>query len=621
MADQTLSAEIDIKTNSPLAKKQLEALEKELEKLNKTLKAVDVDSLSREIDTLDKSIASLESSKADRNIQSLDKSLMGLNKTTKEANKNMSGMNGAFAKLAQVSEIINTAIEAISSFQRMLEFLSDPKKLKRLAVLLNILGSLASIRGFQKTGDALKNLSIRVNDFSNVVQDMDLDKTFIETAKKLEFLSTTVEVLKTAFTGLGVSAIALGGVGVGRELSDDFDKAVTKINKDLIRALDRVGTSLRKLPPIAIPLKGIKNSIASIEELSNSVSKNAIPGLIRLADRAFLAGTAMTVLGANLRESENVTISVTGNLLILAGILSGALGIALTSILKLMGELSIMLGVTLFNAMNEFAKIAEKGEVELRAFEFTVRGFGKSLGEEAVGSLQLWNEQIAKVVETSTFGSGEVRKAVSLIVKESQVLGLSVRDNIKLLKTSADVAAATGKSIEEVAIALASGIAGNAQAVLSLGINLKESNSHLQDYAKTQGKAFKDMTDSEKIAVRFKTVLSDTLPLLGAASDATNTLSGSQRVLARNLDMVKSSLGSVGVIQKAVISLQTKFAQALLALGPGILGTVGDLQDFISVSLIVFGVVAKYTALITTFVFIWKVAQGIIGSNTLGRKP
>jgi len=535
----------------------------------------------------------------------LTKATNTLNSSTKNLTEAYKEEDGVLVSLwGTMTDGVSTVSSLINIFQTFwgaIERFSDPDFLTRLSQVLGIFSNLASLKGNSALADTLESVSDAVAGYADTIQNA-------KDLLSLDFLSMATEKLnqiKNTILNTGKAAVALTAIGV----------AAAEVGLD-ISAMDIVSKGAGK----SLSLFGKKASriVGDIKSIGAATQGNAIPGIIGLADKAFILGGALGVIGFQLRDSEDAFTRMTGSALLLAAALSGGLGLVLGQIIKSVGELITDMGVGLGKAMIEFTAMANKAEVASRAFAFTINNFSKAIGQ-SVGTMESWGAVINDVSKSSTFGSGAIEKAISLIVKESNVLGLSLEQNEKILKRSADVAAATGKTIEEVAGQFASGLTGNSQAVLALGINIRSSNKHIQEYSSELGKSFDQLTDMEKTQVRFKTIMADTVPLIGAAADATNTFAGSQAVLKRNIDGVKIVLGEAGVLEKNLLKVQNFFVQSVLNLDRGFLGLVGNLQDVATVGFIFLGFVTSAALKITLFTTVLQFSRKALLDNKLAQ--
>lgn len=352
--------------------------------------------------------------------------------------------------------------------------------------------------------------------------------------------------------------------------------------------------------------EGGRQAAQKFNTTAGSTFKTATVGLIGLTEAAVLAGPTLITIGSSMQELESKTGRVIGKISIFAGILAVSFGAAVVYAVKTTGMFVAALGDKLIGAMEKFQNKAIELESSVASLAFTIQGFGRELGEQAVGTVEQWQGAINNLVKTTIFGQKEISKAVSFLVSEGTSLGLSLEQNMAILARAADIASAKGKSIEEVTGAILNAITGNSQALFNMGVDVRDVALAHSKYIEEAGKTVEQLTELEKQQARMSLVFSKSSGFIGAAANAVNTTKGAYAQYEKQLEQVQATLGKQGVLTTFIISLQTKLATAILSVPQPLLELIGTMQDFLGITLKIVGTILHYSFTILTLTTVYK---------------
>ncbi|HUV46232.1 MAG TPA: hypothetical protein VMW45_04110, partial [Dehalococcoidia bacterium] len=703
MADQNLTAEIQIKTNSPLAKKQLEMVEKELMKLNKVLKEADksgeglsktIDSmetlkLSKSIDNLNQTLHGLKKALPTDQMKNLDREMTSLNRTVTGTAKLVpivSALGAAFSvltneqllrrisRLARIASLLATikgypgiakalravgrgfayaavqaekfnktkeklqlllfkqevedtssALEDLGSVIRSLDSavnimrnllaaldaLADPARIKRLSLMANILGNIAIIKGYDTLGENLKGASDKIDGFANKIQKAkdasgNFDEKLQSTNKTLERVVISIGVAEKAAVAIGGAFTLLAGIKISTAINKELGLITTALGGELSGSINKATFSFEAFK------RAVMSTGQSFKNVFSKAIQPAIPGIIGFADEMTKVGLVLTFVGSRVEQSENRLISFAGTLTKIVGIAIGGLSIAASLAITAVGSLIQTLSIRLFSVLDELSIKFEAGQAKLKQFTFIVEGFGKAFGTQVAGTLTQWNSLLGEVTQNSTTAGEEVRKSISALVKEAQILGFTAKDIEKVVRRANDVAAATGQKLGDVTQSLIAGFVGQSQAALNLGVDLREVTvAHGQ-----LGKGVDDLSkvngNAAKVQLRLNEFFKQTIPIVGAAKLTIDSLTGSQQKLNQEVDTLSSRIGGSADVIILYNQVLTKLLRLVNQLPPALFEVVGIFLQIASVAGIVIGTFLKYAAIIATLSSVFGILNAVI---------
>jgi hypothetical protein len=495
----------------------------------------------------------------------------------------VSGLATSFGNLIVFVNDVNSAVDQLTS----------PANLKKLSDLSNILSVLARYKGYNDLADGLHNVGDKLDDVAiKVEQGGTLSSTFDMLASRARTFNDALDKTKETIGVLGTAVIGSGLVKLAFQselVSSSFSKMVVFLGKN----------------------------IQGVEKFGNAFADIVAPGILNAAKAAGIAGPVLFSLGMAAQESENAFVRFAGKIAIVASLLATSFSVSLVFVSKALGNLMQTIGQELNAVISEYVKVSVKAQAVTSAFRFTIEGFTRILGSEAVGTMTVWNNLTKEIVASSTYTTQQVQKGISLLIKEGQALGLSVAQNTKLLKIAADVASATGNEIEDVVLRITQGLSGQSQGLLALGINVQDAALEHTKYIKETGRTVESLSNAEKQQLRFNEIVRQSLPLLGASEAKLLTVAGAQTVLGRNVEQLQIKIGNASEFTRLFNVALASIASTLLDVPDPIIQTVGAIADFSSVVLQVAGFITKYILGVSLLVTVYKGLNLVLESSII----
>lgn len=518
------------------------------------------------------------------------------NANVAQSAESFDALTGSMQPFSAAAQNVMGFVESFNQMAAAIDNATDPRKMQALSNLLMIASMLAMSKGKFGLAEQLRGISDKAQEAANGMAKLDAvgEQQLQDMADKGRTLTGVIDTTQTAMTGL----IGAYGLFKASQFAQRFDfvrEATEKFRGSIGKTGAEVGT------------------------FTKTVMAGATPSFMKFIEGATLVAPLLYGIGTALRDSESAFVRFLGIMVQVASFMLGGFAVAINAVIFWIADLAVSIGVKLMTAMEGFTEVAQKAEQSLAAFTFTVVNFGKELGEGSVGSIELWNEQVAMMAETTAFSQQSIQKSIKLLIADGMALGITVEQNTQLLKRAGDIAAATGKDLEEVTIALLSGISGNSQAALALGIDLRESAMAHSELVKESGKAIEQMSNMELQQARLGMIFERTKPLIGAAAMQLETVAGASEKLANTTKQLKAELGAQGVVTRTLIVLQQKFIQSLLDLPKSVTYAMGTLQDFASVTLIVGGTVLKYVFAVSLLVGILTTLTKVVQTNAFAQ--
>ena len=469
-----------------------------------------------------------------------------------------------------INDAVADATLVFRSLYETFQNITDPKFVNNLANILTIVSAYARFKGESEFANFLGNAADKAGTLAQKLQDIRDNGGFNleETANKAKKLDTVLKALEFSIGAVKLAASGFIALQIAKQF-DLFNNSVAKLELGMANLASRI-----------TPLSAVFNSRFN-------------PGLIKLTEIATVVTPLVFGFGKALSESEDAAISFIGKITIAASILTGAFATAVTLGIKLISDFTISLGDRIIETMDKFSKISAKSESVLQAFNFTLQGFNRVVGD-SVGTLEFWEHQIQNIVKSSTFASNEIRKGISLLVKEGAALGLDAEKNARIARIAADVAASTGREFADVSQRIIEGLAGQSEGLLALGINVRETHLEHSEFLKQLGKTTSELSDAEKKTIRFNEVIKQTKPLIGAATAAIDTVEGATAVYNRTLEAIQIRIGEANTATKFYLKTLSNLSTMFLGLPDPILEVLGTLIDITGVTLKVVGTFVKY---------------------------
>lgn len=483
------------------------------------------------------------------------------------------------------------------------------------------------------TENMLIDIQVKVGNSSKNVDQVsgnlaDLNKSISETNQSLKSIERQFQQLGLAFNNVATNITTSNS-----EVKESFKTLDTEVAKSqrtwdavldttkfagFIAATGAVAYQFNQVKSAAQPAIDAFQTMAKHAGTAGKIISKSLPTTIwGIAEAAGMAAPALIALGSAMQTTDSIVLDTIGTFLKFAGILAGGVVAAIGFVINLVGNLAVSLGEKLLKSVSANTEAFIKFQSVMSQFNFTIQGFGKTFGEDVVGSLDYWNKTLEDVYKNTVFTRDEIAKSIKILVAEGQVIGLTVEENTKLLNRAADVAAATGRDLYEVTQMIVSGLTNNSQAVLALGIDIRDTSVSHTDYAKTAGISIEQMDSQQLAMARLSTLYERTIPIIGAATKQTETIAGATAIYEKTLKDIEIKLGETGAATEAYYVTLTKIAKFFAELPTPLLAFIGNIKDVAGVLLILVGNILKVSVFAFALIGTMKILNHIL-SVTLG---
>lgn len=525
------------------------------------------------------------------------------------------------------------AISSIANFAQTIDIMTSPEKLSRLSALINILAAVARFKGMEDLSNNLRKIGEQVTVVSGKIEAFRRETipSFEEASKKASLFLSVMDglgvAIKSAIGVLGVGGIAGAAIILTKnfksmaDVTDALSKGLVfvKENQSKIRAQwESDAPFLEKaMSSFKIGFDGGREAAVKFGASTKESLREIKPGFVGLFDAAALLGPQMVALGHVLGEVDNEFVKVIGRSITAAGVFGAVFAAAIVFAVKALGNFAEAMGDMLIKTMDEFTKKANEVQAVMKNLGFVIAGFSREIGKSAVGSQEIWDNEMRKIVESTNFTQKEVAKSISLLVKEGTSLGLTVDQNAEVLQRAADIAASSGQELEQVTQAILKALTGNSDALFNLGIDVRDVALAHSKYVEEAGKTVDELTMLEKQQARLDLLFKKSAGVVGAAAAATTTATGAYKQLEKQIDAVKISLGEQGFVTQFLIRTQSQLLRTLISLPKPIFDFVGAFIDVLGVFLKVAGVVTTNVFLILTLTSAYKILTVVVVKYTV----
>jgi len=113
-----------------------------------------------------------------------------------------------------------------------------------------------------------------------------------------------------------------------------------------------------------------------------------------------------------------------------------------------------------------------------------------------------------------------------------------------LTQLAADLASFNNANVDDVLLAIRSGLIGEAEPLRRYGVLLSETRVQQEALAETGKKNVKALTDQEKALARYRIILQDTVPAQGDFERTSGGLANQQRILSAEIEDLSASMGN-----------------------------------------------------------------------------
>lgn len=349
--------------------------------------------------------------------------------------------------------------------------------------------------------------------------------------------------------------------------------------------------------PIAAVASGISNAKTIISGFGESLIRTS-PSFLSITEGGVLLAPILLTLGGILMSTDNQLLKFLGTMTLVATIMLTGFATAVSFLAHAIGGLAVRIGDNLLNVMAKFESKAAKFQEITNLMTFTIKGFGREMGVEAVGSVERWSAVMDKVNKTTAFTSDEIAKSIKILVAEGAALGIAVNDIENMLTRSVDVAAATGKDLSDVTERIAKAMTGQADGLSSMGIMVGEAAVNHSHFAHELNKTTAQMTKQELVQARVNTLFENTAAFVGASAVQMETINGANKRYEKTIQDIEIRLGQQSVATMTYINTLTDLAIAFVRLPGPIITVIGTSIDFLGVTLKILGTILQYSILI-----------------------
>ena len=551
--------------------------------------------------------------------------------------------------MAQTKEFVvglrfETDLGQIKKSIDSLTVLSDAmvKAQKRIDDQLKVLGlsSDSASKGVDHLSDSMRDLTNESNKERNfnINADKSINTLNIlndifpllkiaqeEAAKATERLNTVNDKL-----GLGLGELAIGFIGlmagIGQFVNSLPEAQVTSFEDAVYKANRTLGNWTRGF----LNLSSLTNSafkismsdagrwFSSLTTGFKSAASDFRPFSLTFIETLAVMSPLMITFGEAMQKVDNRTTQLIGTLLIFVGTLVGKVTGVITYLLKLTGDFAQSIGQELGKALERFSIVATKAEQSSREFGFTIAAFSEKVGP-AVGTLEQWNEVLASVDKDTAFTTNSIRGSIKTLIGEGTTLGLTFNDNKKLLKASIDIAAVSGKGLQEVTQSLLSGLAGQTQSAMTLGINLGRTSIAHKLLSESAGVTIDKLNEQAIVQTRLSMITERANILKGASISLNDTAAGRTTRYNKILTELESKIGSVNIIQRVADESGILFLKTINSFPDEIFKVVAVLGNMGSVVLTVGGFLIKHILIISSAITLYKILNVAIGMSVIAQ--
>jgi hypothetical protein len=504
-------------------------------------------------------------------------------------------MTAAIGSVQRTMIALNVTIAAINFAFDLFDELLSGQLLKNLRTALSLFALIADVKGYDKTTeffdnlvDTLDKLILKLESFNQKYQDL------ISKLKNSESYIEKSRILFDTFENvLGGVGIAAGAYGINK-VGQNFDAYKNAVNP----ALDAT-----------------KAFAAGSKDLFFAVNNKLVPSLLRFGELTYTFPQALSAAAAGIGSLEGSIFGLIGTTLGLTNIFGFLVGFVFNTLFNSVGNLAVAIGQNLVaSAEVAFLKFEKFNQV-MNTFKFTIEGFGKTLGVDAVGSVQSWLDMLDSLRSNTVFTTEDIAKSIKLLVAEGSRFGLTTTQIGDLIKRNADVASAFGENIVDMATKINSTFAGNAQSMQNMGFAVSDASFAHSELFLSLGKTAEQLTKNEKASVRLDLIMTETAAVAGAAANEFNSAAGSAQFLNRTINDLDVAMGkSPDILNKLRVSLG-KIIEGFTKLADPILAFIGTVKEATGVVLILAGTILKHFVLITSLTNSYTIFNRVLAES------
>ncbi len=302
-------------------------------------------------------------------------------------------------------------------------------------------------------------------------------------------------------------------------------------------------------------------------------------GIFGLTIGLSAASGGFDILAEVLSRTENEFASFLVVIAKVAGVITGGLSFALTLAIVQVGKLAKQIGDELVLKFQQASDVFVKFEKQLILFTKNIVNFNKAT-DGAVGSTSDWLNEINRLSKELNLSVTSLQKAGTEIISVGTRLGLQEKQLITLNRVVAEYAKLSGKDVFDASVAFVGALNGNARAVTSFGLKLSEASNNQFLLKNGLKDNFRQLTENEKVQVRYNNLLSQFATVSGIAQATSGTLAEQQAKLTVNIENFNRKLGEGASLIENNNIVALAFNKVLNNINDGIVKTVGFFGSF-----------------------------------------
>lgn len=425
--------------------------------------------------------------------------------------------------------------------------------------------ALAEIKNFSK--EATKSLNI-VNKATK-----EQNKILEETNNNVKILTSNQKTLGSTL-GIVVATLTLQSKNVRTLIANIIGLNVEALKAN--KVFSAIGSRLKSTVKIT----------GSLAEAAVILDK----GLVGLSINLSTASLAFLGIGKAAETVDNDFINLLARISLMASLITGSLSIALIFLIRALSDLSVKLGTELVKAAKTATETFVEFDKKTFVFNRTIKGFNRAFGD-SIGTVESWNESVKEISDTTGFTEKALRGAVTEIVATTSALGFNEKQQRKLLDVTTDYASFLGDDVVQTTIEFISALNGQAQSVQKYGVKLGQANIKQKLFSKGLNVNFDDLSETQKVQLRFNSLLEQYVPIAGNAAALTTTLAGQQKVLNNNVTRLAQSFGKGAAIIENNNLVAASFNLILNNINESVVATIGFFTSLIGRTLQIGGVI------------------------------
>lgn len=618
MADLIDDLKVQIEASTQNADGKLDKFIAKMMKLQSTITGLEMSNVSNIASGINQISASIQSFNTRTKTSDFTKVASGMNKLSGVDAQGISNASRAMSTLAanltgldhisfdadgitkMADSLVKLGGKQVTEATQNLEFLKTS--------LADFIGGMNGIEGLTFNQKGLADLVKSVNGLGSKYATQSADNLPKLAANLKSFITEMSSIDGVTFSMPGLEDLVGNITRLGNVKSAQAVKNLKPIKEQLLRFI----SGLNGIKTVDFDTDKLTNLVASISKLGGKAATNAIPNIQQLG--VALKDMMKTLSGApavnqNLINMTNALANLAGK-----GLRVSSVSTAMYKGLGMYSSGAKSATKHSFNLASAIGKVYATYWALLRAFG-TIR---KSIGiaadlTEVQNVIDVSFGAMSSMVEdfTSTsvqkFGMSELaaKKMSGVFMAMGKSLGAPQKEmaemSIELTKLAADMASFYNVEQDAVGEDLQSVFTGTVRPLRDYGLDLTQAN--LQQYAFSQGiqKSVRDMTQLEKVQLRYNYVMANTAHIQGDYARTSMTWSNQVRLLGQQFQQLggivggtminafKPFLQAMNQVIAKIISVAKAISDALGKIfgwqyqvsggGAGMAGITGDLDD------------------------------------------